>query len=67
MLNKSTPYMIPRADGSCSALSKNSDGCSCSVYATRPTVCRQFNRGNPKCLEAVEFARFMGQLPQASG
>ena len=52
-------HMRQTATGQCSALKTEDGSCSCSIYQVRPNVCRTFQRGNTKCLESIEFKRWM--------
>ena len=43
---------LPRGEGSCACLTKDSAGYSCTAYLDRPRSCRDFERGSENCLLA---------------
>lgn len=46
----------------CVALSGDtSRSVSCTIYADRPAICREFERGGPDCIETIEFFSRKGQ------
>ena len=57
VLGNSKTWYMRREDQSsaCVALrGKVGEKCSCAIYGDRPSGCREFRPGNPKCLELRE-------------
>ena len=46
--------MEQRGDGACVALDPVTK--LCTIYETRPTVCREFDRGSELCVKVLERA-----------
>lgn len=56
------------ATGRCAALAGRLGDCRCTIYAERPSLCRQFEVGSAECLEArrrhgMEGARRRIEVP----
>ena len=49
--------MVGRPVGRCVALRVDGSRCSCSIYADRPKVCREFERGSSRCLHFLREAQ----------
>lgn len=55
-VEEGTRVMARCAGGSCSALTDQDGRKTCSIYANRPTVCREFFLGGDECLKARKAA-----------
>lgn len=50
-----THWQMHVKDGCCQALKQGPNGtCMCKIYARRPTVCREFERGSEDCLGILQ-------------
>ena len=49
--------MVGRPVGRCVALCVDGARYSCSIYRQRPMVCREFERGGPRCMESLRDAQ----------
>lgn len=42
-------HSLRMVEGACGALDRSPPGTYCRAYASRPTVCREFEAGSPDC------------------